>query len=253
MKLKISVVTLTSCSGCISTMMSLDIFPQYLERTTFNYFPFISDSEEIEDCDITLVEGCVSKDSEVNLLKNIRKHSKKVYALGTCAAFGGILSLSIKQSAKPISNFIEIDGIIPGCPPPSKLLGNSIIRLIDNKNLELLERTLCATCPLKGTFELSPDMNITRILPEPNEIVPLEEKSECFLKQGILCLGPITRDGCELKCLKLGFPCEGCMGPVSKDFTSNVVNFLSLINISRNLKKNKSVFYRFSKPLLRGW
>jgi len=253
MKLKISLVSLTSCSGCISALMSLDIFPEVIERTAFIYSPLIADYEKFEECDITFVEGCVSDEPEIDILKNLRKHSKKLYALGTCAAFGGILSLSKKQGAKAISNFIEIDGIIPGCPPPAHLLGNIIMRLIENLDLELPIRNLCATCPLRNSLDLNSDINISKFIPELDEIVPIEEQTECFLKQGILCLGPITREGCELKCIKLGIPCEGCMGPVSKDFTSNVINFLSLTNLSGNLRKYKGIFYRFSKPLLRGW
>jgi hypothetical protein len=40
------------------------------------------------------------------------------------------------------------------------------------------------------------------------------------------------------------------MGPVSKDFTSNIVNFVSLINLSKDLKDYDGIFYRFSKPKL---
>ena len=251
MKRKISLIALTSCSGCISTLISLDFFPQYIERTMLSYSTFLSDFNNIDECDIAFIEGCVSEDVQIDLLKNIRKHSKKVYALGSCAAFGGILSLSKTHEAKPISNFIEIDGYIPGCPPPSKLLGNCIIRLIENKDLELPIRNLCDTCPLRGNYELNSHISISKILPEPDEIIPLKERSECFLKDGILCLGPITRDGCEHTCIKHGIPCEGCMGPVSKDFTSNAVNFLSVITLSNKLQKYKGIFYRFSKPLLR--
>ena len=248
MKPKIIILSLTGCSGCIATLISLDIFPQFFERTEVIYFPFISDEEKIEDCDIALIEGCVSEEKQTDILKNVRKHAKKVYALGSCAAFGGILSLSSKKDANPISNYIEIDGTIPGCPPPSKFFGNCLIRLIENKEIVLSEKNMCASCPLRGDIEFNFETEITTITPNPDQILPPEENSDCFLKRGILCLGPIIRDGCEYKCIKLGIPCEGCMGTVSKDFTSNVVNFLSLVNLSDDLKNYEGIFYRFSKP-----
>ena len=251
MKPKVTIISFTSCSGCISTLISLDIFPQFLERTKTIYFPFILDVENIEDCDIALVEGCISDETEISLLKKVRKHAKKVYALGTCAAFGGILSLSNQKDVSPISNYIEIDGIIPGCPPPSKLFGNFLMRLIENKNTRLSEKILCNGCPLREKVESNFDTEISKIVPNADEIFLGEENSECFLKKGILCLGPITREGCEAKCLKLGLPCEGCMGPVSKNFTSNIINFLSLVNLSTELKSYPGIFYRFSKPKLR--
>ena len=107
MKPRLLITSLTGCSGCISTLLSLDIFPQFIERTKILYFPIIMDEEKIEECDIALIEGCVSEDSQVNLLKKIRKQSKKVYSIGTCAGFGGILSLSKKRIAEPVSKYIK--------------------------------------------------------------------------------------------------------------------------------------------------
>ena len=253
MKPRILISSLTGCSGCISTLLSLDIFPQFLERTKILYFPFIMDEEKIEACDIALIEGCVSEVSQVDLLKKIRKQAKKVYAVGTCAGFGGILSLSKKRTAEPISNYIEIDGIIPGCPPPSKLLGNCLIKLIENReiNVDIPKKNLCATCPLRGDAEENFLTKITKINPNPDEIILAEENTDCFLKRGILCLGPITRDGCEQICINQGLPCEGCMGPVSKSFFSNAINFLSLIQLSKELRNYDGIFYRFSKPIFK--
>ena len=251
MKSKIIITSLTSCSGCISTLISLDIFPQFLERTRIIHFPFISDAEKIEDCDIALVEGCISNEKEIPLLKSIRKNAKKVYAIGSCAAFGGILSLSNSIIAEPISNYIEIEGIIPGCAPPTKLFGNFLIRLIENKEFKLSEKNMCAGCPLREDIEINFTNEINKINPNFEEINLDDENSKCFLKRGILCLGPITRDGCEYKCIEYGIPCEGCMGPVSKSFTSNIINLLSLINFSEDLKNYGGLFYRFSRPKIK--
>ncbi|MHA1689177.1 MAG: hypothetical protein ACTSUN_07560 [Promethearchaeota archaeon] len=252
MKPKVLIISLTSCSGCISALICLDIFSQFLERISLTYFPFIMDETKIKDCDIALIEGCISEEMQVSILKKIRHHAKKLYALGTCAAFGGILSLSNQKQAEPLSTYVEINGIIPGCPPPSQLLGNSIIHLIEGKEILLGDRNLCATCPLRDKMDKNYEYQITEAFLEDPNVNVTENEPICFLKRGILCLGPITREGCDLECIKCGVPCEGCMGPVSKDFTSNLINFLSILNLSENLTKNRSLFYRFSKPKLLG-
>ncbi|MGV9174004.1 MAG: hypothetical protein ACOC44_06225 [Promethearchaeia archaeon] len=251
MKTKFLIVSLTSCSGCISTLMSLDIFPLFLERADLSHFPFISDIETIEECDIALIEGCVSQSNQITILKNIRKNAKKIYALGTCAAFGGIMSLSEDKPSAAISDFIEIDGVIPGCPVPSKLLGNYIIQLMENKDLELPLKNVCASCPLRDDMNFESKIKIKKLYPSERDFEELEKSPECFLKHGILCLGPITRDGCEHRCIEQGFTCEGCMGPVSKDFTANIINFLSLIELSEDLRIYKGIFYRFAKPKMK--
>ena len=93
---------------------------------------------------------------------------------------------------------------------------------------------------------------INKILPNNFEEDQDVETPICFLEKGILCLGPITRDGCECKCINLGLPCEGCMGPISQDFTADIINFLSMIDLSDDLKNYKGIFYRFSKPKIKG-
>ena len=252
MKLRFLITSLTSCSGCISALISLDIFPQFLERTKIEYFPFIFDNLNIKECDIALVEGCVSEKNQIKYLHEIRKNAKKLYALGTCSAFGGILSLSNKKESYPISKFVDVDGIIPGCPPPAILLGNCLLKLVENKKFKLNLKNMCSTCPLSSQVQLGLSLPIEKIKPRNDEIKFSEENLSCFLNDKILCLGPVTRDGCDHLCIHYGLPCEGCLGPVSKDFTSNFINFLSLFNLSKDLRKYKGIYNRFSKTLLGG-
>ena len=248
MKLKLMISSISSCSGCISTLLTLDIFPQFFERTEIEYFPFIADNLEINDCDIALIEGSVTEEAHIKYVKEVRKHTKKLYALGTCSAFGGILSLSNKKDSRPISDFVEIDGMIPGCPPPPILLGNSMIHLIENKKIVLEEKNLCSTCPLRSTLKITKLTKLDSLMPKNDQIDFPEGALTCFLNKGILCMGPITRTGCEHICINQGVPCEGCMGPVSKQFTSNLVNFLSILTVNEKLKSYEGIFYRFSKP-----
>lgn len=111
---------------------------------------------------------------------------------------------------------------------------------------------MCSTCPLNNHAKLDLPLTIEKIVPRNDEIHFPEENLSCFLNDGILCLGPVTRDGCDHLCINQGLPCEGCLGTVSKGFRSNLINFLSLFNLSKDLRKYKALYYRFSKSPIGG-
>ncbi|MHA1229431.1 MAG: hypothetical protein ACTSRP_01660 [Candidatus Helarchaeota archaeon] len=249
MKPKFLIASFTSCSGCISSLLSLDIFKDFLNKAEIVYFPFITDNTKIVECDIALIEGCISEESQIKLLRQIRKKAKKVIALGTCAAFGGIISLSEEIEGTPISDHIVIDGIIPGCPPPNKLLGNSLFNLLENKKLIISEKNLCYDCPLRSDPKKKFQTEIDSLYDEGIPVKKIVPK--CFLEIGVLCMGPITREGCDCECIKLGIPCEGCMGPIKQDYTSSLINFLSLIDLKEDLRKYEGIFFRFAKPKIK--
>ena len=216
------------------------------------YFPFLKDNDTIEESDIAIIEGCISaseEEDQVKKLKEIRKKCKKIFALGTCATHGGIMNLNSEKQGFPISNYIDIEGMIPGCPPPLKLLGNALINILENKPIILSEKNLCNSCLLRDNMKDLASVKINKL--SPNKPMNWKEFPNCFLNDGILCLGPITREGCESNCIKLGIPCEGCMGSISQDITASLINFLSLIKISNDLRKYEGIYYRFSKPRIK--
>jgi len=240
-KPKILITSLTSCNGCLVELLELDIFPEVLESVDFVYFPLIDkeDRKDIDNCDIALIEGCITNEEQEEEVLEIRRKAKKVVALGTCAIFGGITSLSDEIDSIPISEVIEIDGFIPGCPAPPQLLGNSLMAILNGKKIELKEFNLCAECELRPDSGLKSDIKIDKIIPEK---MPFE----CFLHENVLCLGPITRAGCKAKCIKANIPCEGCMGPIVADFVSNMVNFFSSIEVSEDIKTSEELYSKFT-------
>jgi len=117
------------------------------------------------------------------------------------------------DTVKALDQVVEVDYYIPGCPPPPDLIKNAVMAILENelppKGTVLAEKkALCDSCSLR---ESKPDkMEIS----EFKRIYEVEwDPTKCFLDQGIICLGPATRDGCGERCIKANFPCRGCFGP----------------------------------------
>lgn len=94
------------------------------------------------------------------------------------------------------------------------------VRRLRRMALELLlstHRIKCFSCKRKGgeckLLGLCVEYGVEGI-PMCSEC-PLTE-DECFIRRGIVCLGPLTIAGCEARCIREGYPCEGCRGIVNR-------------------------------------
>jgi F420-non-reducing hydrogenase small subunit len=116
------------------------------------------------------------------------------------------------NTVKTLSQVVEVDYTIPGCPPASMQIYSAIGLIADDmlpKRGSVIgagDRALCDECPRTKS-----EKKITRIY-RTHEKLP--DPEICFLEQGYLCLGPATRSGCGSRCIKSGVPCRGCYGPL---------------------------------------
>jgi F420-non-reducing hydrogenase small subunit len=115
------------------------------------------------------------------------------------------------DTVKTLSQTVEVDYFIPGCPPVADQIWNVIEVIISGKLPEkgsvvgAYMKTVCDECDHKKE-----DKKIKKFV-RPHEIDADWEK--CLLEQGIICSGPATRSGCGALCLKANMPCRGCYGP----------------------------------------
>jgi len=92
-KVKIGFYALTSCYGCQLQLAMMDEILQLLPHAEIVcWFMLERDSYEDEPVDIAFIEGSVSTEEEVELVKKIRENAKIVVAVGSCAVHGGVQS-----------------------------------------------------------------------------------------------------------------------------------------------------------------
>jgi len=120
------------------------------------------------------------------------------------------------DTVKTLDQTIDVDYYLPGCAPPPDLIMNALTAILEGKLPEkgavlAPEKSLCDTCP-RG--EKKPEKLSIKEIKRPYEIIPDPEK--CFLEEGIICLGPVTRSGCGERCINANMPCRGCFGPTKE-------------------------------------
>jgi F420-non-reducing hydrogenase small subunit len=161
----------------------------------------------------------------------------------------------------PLDMVIDVDYYIPGCPPTANVTWNALLAVVSGKLpargsvVGADDRSLCHTCPLNET---KPEKVLIKEFRRVTEFQP--DLTKCLLTQGLPCLGPVTRGGCEALCIKGGMTCTGCFGPLDgvKDFGGKAVTYLASIidlenekDIDAALAKLVDVVglsYRYSLP-----
>jgi F420-non-reducing hydrogenase small subunit len=103
--MKVSVVSLTCCAGCVCSFLNAgEAFLEILsEDFEIVYSPTFVDLKEVPNVDLAIVEGGVRTKEDERLIREVRAKSRILVALGICATHGGITSLGNMVSAKKLS------------------------------------------------------------------------------------------------------------------------------------------------------
>lgn len=237
--MRFAVLQLTGCAGCEVSLLNAG---DELNLANLAYMPLLVSAHDVpEDVDILLVTGGIRTDEDLLKLRDSAGKVKKIVAVGTCAISGGVAGLGDRDDIRehflaqtnhgraprmlpkcsPIDTEVEVDHYLPGCPPVPDLY----IKLLNDPDSLKTTSIVCKECGRKKPKEIRPD---TLKIGIHQDIDP----ELCLVKQGQLCVGTSTRNGCGAICPKAGFPCVGCRGPsnnlIEKDADAW---FESLINI----------------------
>ncbi len=202
--------------------------------------------------DVCLFNGAIRTEENEEMAILLREKSKILIAYGSCAQLGGIPGLANIASKKEIfekayfqtpstnnpqrltpqprvslsgtelklpefcdtvrtlDQTVDVDYYIPGCPPAVE------------RTLEAIEAIVRGELPPKGSV-LAPLKSVcdecerkkeNKMIARVYRVYETNPDPErCLLEQGILCMGPATRGGCNARCLDANMPCTGCGGP----------------------------------------
>ena len=202
------VLSLASDFGC---QVQISNFPELLDMIgsiDLSYWQLATSGHMPDTYDVAVIEGAVTTEEHVELLKQAREIASCVIAIGACACTGGVVGLALNQdlegavntvygkdakkvawghiAPRPVKDVIDVDFQVMGCPinPAefSYILQRAVEGLTDSPHRE----TLCAECKINENL--------------------------CFYKEKKVCLGLVTAGGCNSGCVNRGRACTGCRG-----------------------------------------
>jgi sulfhydrogenase subunit delta len=204
-KPRIAVFDFTCCEGCeLQLTNKEETLVEFLNAVKIVNFREVSSSDQ-GDFDIAIIDGAISRYDEVERLKKIREKASTLVAIGSCACFGGVNKLKnvfdLEQANRevygnypketlpvhPIKDVVKVDMEIPGCPVSKAEIERIVQHIIWDIPFQFPSYPVCLECKQRYTT--------------------------CVFEKGQLCLGPITRGGCNAPCPAGGLGCWGCRGP----------------------------------------
>ncbi|MHB1629660.1 MAG: NADH-quinone oxidoreductase subunit B family protein, partial [Bacilli bacterium] len=169
-------------------------------------------SEQGDEYDVAIIEGSITRPQDEEKLRQIRERAKILVALGACATDGGVNKLKnyfdlqeVRQlvygadsalphldsaPTKAVDEVVQVDYKIYGCPIDRREFAYVVRSLVMGKRPEIPNYPVCVECKRRE--------NVCRY--EFNEI----------------CLGPVTRAGCDARCPSFGVWCFGCRGSIDE-------------------------------------
>jgi F420-non-reducing hydrogenase small subunit len=150
-----------------------------------------------------------------------------------------------------LNAIIDVDYYLPGCPPPPYSVMYALSAVLENKlpsegSTLAPHRALCDSCDRNRS---KPDKISIRKIRRIHEVEAAPDT--CFLAQGIICLGPATRDGCGVSCVNINMPCRGCFGPVEgvEDSGAKFISTMASILDAESDEEVATVVNQFVDPV----
>ena len=241
---RIGVVKLASCDGCQLTLLDLeDELLAIAERVDIVEFPEATSRRSSGPFDVLFVEGSVSTPEHVAEIVRLRAVSQRLITIGACATAGGIQAIrnwldhdTVRAAvypdpafveslaeARPVADFVAVDGELRGCPISPAQLRELLVSLVSGRRAQLPDEAVCLECKRRGVVCVA-------------------------VARGIACLGPVTRTGCGALCPAYGRGCYGCFGPRESANGSSLAAWFAADRDDRDVAALFAGFTGWSEP-----
>lgn len=241
-KKKLAVWKFSSCDGCqLSLLDCEDELLAIADQLEISYFLEASSATAEGPYDVSLVEGSITTEQEVDRIREVRKSSRALITIGACATAGGIQALrnfskveeftrivyaspeyiSTLATSTPISANVQVDFELQGCPISKEQLLEVLSAYLNNRRPRIRAHSVCVECKRRGTVCV-------------------------MVAHGTPCLGPVTHAGCGAICPAYNRGCYGCYGPQETPNTPSLDAWSGLED--RDLVRVYRTYYAAKQP-----
>jgi coenzyme F420-reducing hydrogenase gamma subunit len=219
---KLAVWKFASCDGCqLSILDCEDELLALAGEVEFASFLEASSAVVAGPYDLSIVEGSITTEHDVQRIREIRAQSKRMVAIGACATAGGIQALrnfadvdefisavyaspeyiSTLADSTPPRDHVPIDFELQGCPPNKHQLLEVIGAFLHERRPTIPSHSVCVECKRRGNVCV-------------------------MVAHGTPCLGPVTHAGCGALCPTYHRGCYGCFGPMESPNAGSLAGWM---------------------------
>lgn len=249
-KPKLAVWKFASCDGCQLSVLDLeDALLELAGAVDIAYFREATSRDSRGPFDLSLVDGSITTQHDVERIRDVRRRSRFLVSLGACATSGGIQALRNFKDvqefralvyAKPqyietlatstgMADHVPVDFELRGCPVNKHQLLEVVSAFLNRRKPGIASHSVCVECKLRGNV--------------------------CVMVTGTPCLGPVTHAGCGALCPTYHRGCYGCFGPMespnteslARAFQAKGMSNVDLVRSFRSFTANAPAFREESK------
>jgi NAD-reducing hydrogenase small subunit len=163
-KTRIATLWLDGCSGCHMSLLDIDeALIAIAPKIELVYGPLVDAQEFPEDVDVTIIEGAVSNQDDLERVQRARERTHILVALGDCATTSNVPSMrnsipvktilervyvegadvekgiptqgvpALLRHSRPLHEIVKIDLHVPGCPPSAQAILFVLNELLDGR------------------------------------------------------------------------------------------------------------------------